>query len=74
VAALGRLLMAGPMADRDAQIMALAGEFPEWESWQGLVNGLWHARKLGTTPPVLVHGESPDDLRQQIAYLTGGLP
>jgi hypothetical protein len=32
------------MEERDAQIRAISQEFPGWEAWQGLVNGLWHAR------------------------------
>jgi hypothetical protein len=65
--------MTGPMADRDEQITAIGQEFPGWEAWQGLVNSLWHARLVGSVPPVLVHGETPDDLRQQIRYQTGGM-
>ncbi len=56
----------GPMAGRDDHIRAIAEEFPGWEAWQGLVNGLWHARLLGTTPPVMVHAESPGELRELI--------
>ena len=37
------------MAGRDAQIRAIGEEFPGWEAWQGLVNGLWHARLTGST-------------------------
>lgn len=54
------------MEERDAQIRAISEEFPGWEAWQGLVNGLWHARFVGSVPPVMVHGESPSDLREQI--------
>lgn len=66
--------MTGPLADRDDQIRAIAAEFPGWEAWQGLINGLWHARQLGTVPPVMVHGESPDEIRQLIRQRIGGLP
>jgi hypothetical protein len=59
-------MSADAMAARDAQIRAIGNEFPGWEAWQGLINGLWHARQVGSTPPVMVHGESPDDLREQI--------
>jgi hypothetical protein len=55
-----------PMTQRDAEIRAIAEEFPGWDAWQGLVNGLWHARLVGTTPPVMVHGETPADLRELI--------
>ncbi|MGO9159810.1 MAG: hypothetical protein ACLP7J_03730 [Streptosporangiaceae bacterium] len=43
----------------------IAREFPGWEAWQGM-NRLWHARIRGATPPVMVHGEDPVDLRDQI--------
>jgi predicted amidohydrolase len=32
---------------------------------------MWHARIRGATPPVMVHGENPVDLRDQIVrYLS----
>jgi len=49
-------------ADDEAQI---ADEFPDWEAWQG-IEGLWHARIRGATPPVMIHGEDVVDLRDQI--------
>ena len=60
------------MQERDAQIRAIGAEFPGWEAWQGLVNGLWHARLIGSTPPVMVHGNSAADIREAIAALAGG--
>ena len=65
---------AGPMAERDTQIRALAEEFPGWEAWVGLINGLWHARRVGAVPPVMVHAESADGIRDQITRWTGGHP
>jgi hypothetical protein len=59
------------MEDRDRQIRAIGDEFPGWEAWQGLVNGLWHARLVGSTPPVMVHAESPEELREQIRFRAG---
>jgi len=59
------------MAGRDVQIRAISEEFPGWEAWQNLVNGLWHARLTGSTPPVTVHGESPDELRERIRIRAG---
>jgi hypothetical protein len=60
------------MEERDAHIRAIGEEFPGWEAWQGLVNGLWHARLAGSTPPVMVHGDSPADIREAIAGLARG--
>lgn len=42
-----------------------AGEFPEWQAWRG-VSRLFYARKLETVPPVVVRGEDPEDLRNEI--------
>jgi hypothetical protein len=58
------------MDERDRQIRAVGEDFPGWEAWQGLVNGLWHARLRGSTPPVIVHAESPEELREQIRFRT----
>jgi hypothetical protein len=40
-------------------------EFPAWEVWQGIA-GLCYARKLLTSPPVVLRAEDPTDLRDQI--------
>ena len=48
----------------------IAGEFPGWEAWQG-IDRMWHARVRGATPPVMVHGEDPVDLRDQITRYAG---
>ena len=58
-------MTADPMAERDRQIKALAEQFPGWEAWQSL-DRRWHARIVGAIPPVMVHGDSADDLREQI--------
>ena len=60
------------MEERDAQIRAIGAEFPGWEAWQGLVNGLWHARLAGSAPPVMVHGDSAADVREAILCLARG--
>ena len=56
------------MADHDetpAWWEPYAEEFPQWQAWRG-VSGLLYARKLETTPPVVVRGEDAVDLRDQI--------
>jgi hypothetical protein len=58
-------MTAEALAERDRQIRAIADEFPGWEAWQSL-DGRWHARIVGATPPVMVHGASADDVRAQI--------
>jgi hypothetical protein len=50
----------------NTQAAAIADEFPGWEAWVGLINGLWHARIVGAVPPVMVHAESADGIREQI--------
>jgi hypothetical protein len=44
----------------------IAEEFPGWEGWQSLVGRQLHARAKGATPPVMVHADTIDGLREQI--------
>jgi hypothetical protein len=45
---------------------SIAEEFPGWEAWRSF-NGMWHGRKLGSVPPVMFHGESSEQIREQIS-------
>ncbi len=49
---------------------SILAEFPGWSIWQG-IEGLWHARIKGATPPVIVTGEDLTDLRDQIRGYEG---
>jgi hypothetical protein len=52
----------------------VAAEFPHWHVWRGIA-GLVYARKPLTSPPVVLRGEDPTDLRDQInGYLGRHLP
>ena len=42
-----------------------AAELPYWHVWRG-VSGLLYARRLNSSPPVVVRGEDVVDLRDQI--------
>jgi len=53
------------MNDQGDQVKAIAEQFPGWDAWQSL-DGRWHARVVGAVPPVMVHGESAEDLIGQI--------
>ena len=53
------------MTGDDPTLADVDARFPRWEVWRG-IDGLFHARIKGSTPPVLVRGESPDDLADQI--------
>ncbi len=53
------------MNDTEQQAARIAERYPGWEAWCGL-NGLWHARVLGSVPPFMVHAESPEELGEQI--------
>jgi hypothetical protein len=44
-------------------------DHPSWEAWVGIVNRQWHARLKGAVPPVMVHDDNPQGLRQQIEQL-----
>lgn len=48
------------------EVEALERDYPKWNVWVGLINGQWHARLRGATPPVMVHGDSPADIREEI--------
>lgn len=56
--------MTGPEESR-AQLAAIEAEYPGWEAWISL-DGWWHARVRGATPPVMVHAQSRDELAEQI--------
>ena len=43
----------------------VAAEYPFWELWHGIA-GLCYARKPLTSPPVVLRGEDPAVLRDQI--------
>jgi hypothetical protein len=55
------------MAESDDAITedSLSREFPGWRVWEG-VSGLWYARWLGSSPPIVVKGGDLTDLRDQI--------
>jgi hypothetical protein len=55
----------------NTEARAIAEEFPRWEAWSGFINGLWHARIVGAVPPVMVHAESADGIREQIRQYEG---
>jgi hypothetical protein len=40
-------------------------EFPRWEVFDG-VDMRWHARIRGATPPVMVHDDDFEGLREEI--------
>src|SRR5258706_10237031 len=44
---------------------SIEAEFPGWEAFQG-VDRKWHARIKGATPPVMVHDDDLDGLREEI--------
>jgi hypothetical protein len=43
----------------------IAREYPRWHCWHG-ISGLYYARLIGASPPVIVRGEDPMDLRDEI--------
>ena len=48
-------------------------EFPAWHCWRGIA-GLVYARRLLSSPPIVVRGEDPVDLRDQIRGEIGRRP
>jgi hypothetical protein len=43
----------------------LEREFPGWHIWCG-ISGLWYASVRRSSPPIVVRGEDPKDLRDEI--------
>jgi hypothetical protein len=55
-----------PAADTAEPVLDdLARDYPRWHSWEG-ISGLFYARLLRSSPPVVVRGEDPADLRDSI--------
>ena len=54
---------------RDNELAALASRFPGWEAWRG-ISGLYYAKRADD-PAVVVHGESPEDLADEILRWEG---
>ena len=48
------------------EIRALAAEYPGWEAWRSL-NGMWHARVIGSSPIVMLHDETAAGIGTQIS-------
>jgi hypothetical protein len=46
-------------------LAALRSRFPGWQAWRG-VSGLLYARRLRTSPPVIVRAATTDDLAAKI--------
>jgi hypothetical protein len=46
-----------------------ATRFPGWQAFQG-ANLMYYASLLKSSPPVLVRGESPEDLRDVIVIVS----
>jgi hypothetical protein len=58
------------MTGEEPAIESIAAEFPRWEPWRG-IDGLFHARIKGATPPVMVRGEDVQDLIWEIERWEG---
>jgi hypothetical protein len=58
------------MNGEDPTLADVAARWPRWELWHG-IDGMFHARIKGATPPVMVRGESPQDLADELARWEG---
>lgn len=65
--------MTGAPPEQARQIAAIQDEFADWEAWVSL-DGWWHARVKGATPPVMVHAQSAEELAGQIRGQAGTEP
>ncbi|MGP8000006.1 MAG: hypothetical protein ACLPKI_22230 [Streptosporangiaceae bacterium] len=48
----------------------IAAEFPGWHTWRGIA-GLFYASLRDASPPIVVRGEDPLDLCDQIRAVEG---
>jgi hypothetical protein len=53
------------MGDEVITEAAILHEFPGWSTWHG-IDGRWHARIVGATPPIIVSDDHLDGLREEI--------
>jgi hypothetical protein len=44
----------------------LAGEFPGWEAWRGVIAGVLYVRRRMSSPPVVFRGYTAKSLAEQI--------
>jgi hypothetical protein len=51
--------------DHEPTLDDVARQFPQWEVYKG-ISGLYYGRLYKSSPPVIVRGENPLDLRDQI--------
>ena len=57
--------MTSPGSETDPSTEAVEAEFPRWRCFRGL-GGLYYARRLNTSPAILVRDENTTELRAQI--------
>jgi hypothetical protein len=48
------------------ELDAIEREFPGWHCWEGVGDTGFYARRLLSSPPVVLRAESLDDLRVQV--------
>jgi len=53
------------MSADEPTVDEIAAQFPGWRVWQG-ISGLIYGRRLLSSPPVVLTGESPQALRDEI--------
>jgi hypothetical protein len=58
------------MSDALASYAVKDDLIPDWWVWLSPTNQLWHARKKGSNPPLLVHGNNLEDLRESVRQVS----
>ena len=53
------------MNDAEPTLADVEREWPRWHTWKGIA-GLVYAQRNKTSPPAVLRGEDPLDLRDQI--------
>jgi hypothetical protein len=60
-------LNAKPSDDDRARALAeIAGDYPGWETWRGILAGVVYARRPNSSPPMVVRSVTPEGLREAI--------
>jgi hypothetical protein len=47
-------------------LVAIPGDYPGWLAWEGVIAGLLYARRLRSSPPMVVRSATTDGLRREI--------
>ncbi len=56
----------GPSPERAAALAAIDADYPGWHAWEGVIAGIMYARRVRTSPPVVVRSVTVEELRAEV--------